>query len=230
MLEPLSNLNDSIFLHVQINDQGIYAIDTRIQKGDSWKHYRYKTNDKNEVLLIFSQYFELKKTPDISSWKDITFEILNSYENQNNYPEDYDKANELCSMSSDDLIKEIASFIRIKAMEHSKIYGVESIYPTNSHMREFFQTKGIQDFLRLSGESAQKLLNFYNSAGKMYYEEEEKRNYIKIMSYVDKCVIWAKGKKKLTKAEIDMFLYENNIKIKKADLKNIFYLKVNEKL
>jgi hypothetical protein len=40
----------------------------------------------------------------------------------------------------------------------------------------------------------------------------------------------ALGNKKFTKKEIDMFFYEKNINVRRGNLKDIFYLKVNEKL
>ncbi|MDR0526257.1 MAG: hypothetical protein LBG79_00345 [Spirochaetaceae bacterium] len=232
VIYPSEAINSSVFMAVQFNENNTYTLETRIKNESTWKQYKYITSDRNEVITIFRNYYCHNIVPDLTSWKDITYEILNR-ENSHEYDEDdYEKAKELSSLSQDELINDIVQFI----IEQSKKDGSydESNWTTHTHayVELYFKSKGINHFYELqnTGEYYIKLYNTYNKAANAFYEKMELQYYNKIMSYIDDCIRWGNGKVKFTKAEIDLFFHEKQIKVHRAEIKNMFYTKVNEKL
>lgn len=43
---------------------------------DKFRHYKYETEDKEEVISMFLKYWAKQEIPDISTWEDITKEFL----------------------------------------------------------------------------------------------------------------------------------------------------------
>jgi hypothetical protein len=77
VLEPDQSIDNSIYLQILFNEDKTFILETRVTSGDSWKHYRFISNDKNETLSIVKNYFIYNEAPDLKMWKDITYEILN---------------------------------------------------------------------------------------------------------------------------------------------------------
>jgi hypothetical protein len=232
IVEPSEPINSSVFLAVKFNENDTYTLDMRIQSESTWKQFRYITSDRNVVIEIFTNYFCHNIIPSLSDWKDITYELLNNKNSQEYDEDDYEKSKELCSLEPDKLINEIVNFI----VEQSRKDGSYDEYnwttPTHAYVELFFQNKGINHFygLQNTGEYYTKLYNIYNKAADIFYEKMELQHYNKIMSYIDECIRWSAGKRKVTKAEVDLFFYEKKIKVRRGELKNMFYAKVNEKL
>ncbi len=80
ILEPAKQ-NDTGYIQVlQFNDYNnmktSYHFEIQIGDKTSFKQYEYITDNKAEIKRIFEEYFLYEKTPDVSSWTDITSEIL----------------------------------------------------------------------------------------------------------------------------------------------------------
>jgi hypothetical protein len=229
---PAEVINSSVFMAVEFNENNTFTLETRIRKESTWKQYRYITSDKNEVITIFGNYYCHNIAPDLSAWKDITYELLNK-ENSREYDEDdYERAKELCSLQQDELINDIVKFIIEQSRKDGSYDEFNITTPTHAYVELYFQSKGINHFygLQNTGEYYTRLYNIYNKVATVFYEKMELQHYNKIMSYIDDCIKWGGGKNKFTKADIDLFFYEKKIKVRRGEIKNMFYAKVNEKI
>ncbi|AWH88453.1 hypothetical protein [Limnobaculum parvum] len=74
VLEPQTPLERSIYLQAALTDNN-YMVETRLVSGEEFSHYRYTTNDVNEVTDFFVAYFRDSKIPDFKRWHDATGEF-----------------------------------------------------------------------------------------------------------------------------------------------------------
>jgi hypothetical protein len=88
ILECTEKANNMIFMQLlQYNDyeSGVpkYRIEMQINDDNRFKQYKHITNNKAEIKIYFEEYFLHQKSPDISTWAEITEEIIN-HENISN--------------------------------------------------------------------------------------------------------------------------------------------------
>ena len=81
ILSPSKPVNNSTFIQVgtspAITDSNELTIEIAFDDKSGRKMYRYETEDRDIVLQYFIDYWEKQQVPDISSWQDVTDEILN---------------------------------------------------------------------------------------------------------------------------------------------------------
>lgn len=74
VLAPEMLINGSIYLQAAINER-TYMLETRLDFGAAFSHYRYTTTSKEKVFNDFVRYFREQKLPDLSLWQDVTDEF-----------------------------------------------------------------------------------------------------------------------------------------------------------
>lgn len=74
VLEPEVPIGGSIYLQAALSDNQ-YMIETRLMADDDFTHYRYTTTDINNVIKIFTRYYQKHQLKILKSWQDVTSEF-----------------------------------------------------------------------------------------------------------------------------------------------------------
>jgi len=225
ILKPDNQIGETVFLKIFFGEDNIYTLEIRTESGDTWKQYRYITNDKIEALKIINNYFINNTAPDLQKWKNITYDLLNNSQNNEIDKISLENAKKLLEKSDCDIEIEMINFLKEYSEKTQDIFI--SIWETNNIGKLYFSRKGIKngDLNGLELEEKSRLEFIYNNA-RSIFENDQK---MMIMSYIDECIAWKKYNRKFTKGEINLFFFEKKLKVP-HDMTDIFYISVNDRL
>ena len=225
ILKPDNQIGETKFLKVIFSDENIFTLEIRTEVGNTWKQYRYITNDKNEAYEIINNYFIYYTAPDLQRWKNITYELLNNSQNNEIDKTSLKNAKKLLIMSDSEIEFDMINFLNEYSKKTQDV--IISTWETNNISKLYFSNKGIRngDINWLDIEEKSRLEFLYNNARSKFENDQN----MMIMSYIDECIAWKKNKRKFTKGEINLFFFEKKLKIP-YDMIDIFYLTVNDKL
>jgi len=90
VLEPSETIENTNFIQVLYfyedeDDTYKYLIEVQKKEVNGFTQYKYYTCDRAEVKEIFKDYFLLQKSPDYTSWEDITEDVINQIKHSDTF-------------------------------------------------------------------------------------------------------------------------------------------------